>query len=213
MNRKFKALSLSLFAVLALSAVSASGVQANFTSSLGAGIGISGTSTADEFTAFGSTVKCTENSFSGTTTAATSNEITITPQYKNCKFGVFPATVDFTGCDYKFTSTTPEVHVVCPAGKRIDITVFASAAAHTANTPICHIYIGAQTVKGHVYANSGANDVNVSGKVSNIHAIEHRTSAVCPGGEGTEVTTTTAQYDIQAGGIVVKPASGSLRVD
>lgn len=199
-------------AALSCCAVLASAAQANFTSSAGAGIAVTASSSADQLTIFGSVIKCTANKYSGTTVAASTNQVTVTPTYGNCIFGVLPATIDFTGCTYQFTSTSPEAHFLCPAGKRVDVTIFASAASHTANTPICHIFIYSQTVKGNTYANSGVSHVLVGGSVNAIHATEHRTSAVCPG-EATEATTSTAVYHVQPGGVTVAPAAGTLRVD
>lgn len=212
MNYKLKRLGLAAMAALACCAALASAAQANFTASGGAGVGLSGTSSADQFNLFGSALKCTENTFTGTTTAATSNELTITPTYKNCKYGTLPATVDFTGCDYKLTATSPQVHIQCPAGKEIDIRVFASAAAHTAGTPLCHFTIDAQLVGGIVYTNS-AGRIILSGTFAGMHSTEHRTSAVCPNGPSTTVTTTTASYAIQAGGITIVCAVGVISRD
>ena len=193
-----------------MSAVVASAASANFTA---ASYPVTGTatSTADEFKAFGTAVKCTENSFSGTLTES-SSQLTITPTYKNCKFGTLPATVNFEGCDYLFTDVAGEadpVHVICPAGKSIVINVYASAAGHTAGTPICILKVGAQGPLSSVkYQNVENGDVKVTGTVGSIKATQERKSAVCP--TGTE--TSSAEYVIQSAGIIVA-GSGGVNVD
>jgi hypothetical protein len=211
MKRYMRMLGLALLSVGALSAFAAGAAQANFTA---ASYPVTGTatSTADEFKAFGSVVKCTENSFTGTLTGS-STQLDISPTYKTCKFGTLPATVEFTSCFYRFThpaAAAQQVHVLCAVpNDAIHIRVFASHLAHTENKPICHLTIKAQTPNSTnlVIANEG-NDVKVSGKVTEVVATQERTSAVCPAGTETK----TAEYIVQPAGITVQ-GNGGVKVD
>jgi hypothetical protein len=82
------------------------------------------------FTAGGQTITCKgpPTTFSGTISAKT-KELTITPSYKECHTPTgFEATVTMNGCDYLFTTGTKtgeeftgSVHLICPAGKRVEI--------------------------------------------------------------------------------------------
>jgi hypothetical protein len=203
---------LALVSVSLVSGIGAAGVQANFTAA-SYPVTVTATSTADEFKAFGSVVKCTENSFTGTLTESSST-LKISPSYKNCKFGTLPATVEFTSCYYDFTHVgplgLPDIHVLCAVpNDTIHIRVYPDHLKHTQNQPICHLTIKAQTpnTPNLVYTNE-SNDVKVSGKVSEIVATQERTSAVCPAGTETK----TAEYIIQPAGITVQ-GIGGVKVD
>lgn len=112
MNRKLKALSLAL-AVMALTAVSASAAQANFTSDKPHTI-LHGTQVGSHvFTAgsgFGG-ITCATAEFNGTALGTSAEDQTVTPTYANCKDS-FGRTVhiDSSGFTYTFT-TDGTVHV------------------------------------------------------------------------------------------------------
>jgi hypothetical protein len=164
MIRNLKALGLALVAVFAMSAVAASAASAQngiFTSDGPATlIGTqTGAAVENSLTAFGKKLMCKNATYTGHKVNVTpheaipngATEITLTPHYGVCELETFPATVDMNGCDYdlKLTETTPTVadsyfvdaKVTCPVGKHIVVTLFTSAAGHTANNPFCHITI------------------------------------------------------------------------
>lgn len=210
MKRQFKVVGV-LVAVVAMAAVMASGAQAEFTASAYPAE-IEAGSTADVFDAFGSTVKCTSNTFTGSISGPAAS-LTVTPSYNKCTAFGLPATVNFTSCDYNFTTPTSPapspatgiVHIECKnAGDHIDVTIFSSS---THSEVLCHLYVGPQTAEYTISrgTTSGGNkDVNLSGTVSPLVATQERTSILCP--SGTE--TKEAKYTIQSGGITVTRKGG-----
>jgi hypothetical protein len=149
MNRKLKALGMAIAAVMAFAAFAGSASAAEFHSEV-AHTQISGAQVkTDVFTTNAGTVKCSEATYSGTqTTGVTSTQVTAEAKYGGCTaFGFVGATIHMNGCDYLFTSNpNPYLHILCPAGKVIEVT-----------TPSCVITVPAQTV------NSGVTYVNVPG--------------------------------------------------
>jgi hypothetical protein len=173
MIRKHKAFGLALVAVFALSAFVAQGASANPLTVEG---GATGTTfyTGDQdnglhiFHNDGGNVECSTAVFTGTTTGASVNELTITPSYNECKaFGFAKAEVHHNGCNYTFT--TPEtksanevtwnnnqIHIVCNTGNPITITpTFAGVS-------VCTQFVDTQTpTGGHVTGtNAGVNNPN-----------------------------------------------------
>jgi len=201
----------ALVAIIALSAMSASAAQATKFTSANYPATATGSSTADVFDAFGSTIQCTNNTFTSGSLAAASESLTVNASYKNCSaFGALPATVNMTTCDFLFT-TSGKVHVKCTtAGDAIDVNIYASKAAHEeGKAPICIVKIPAQENLGTVtYTNSGSS-VIVKGKVEGIKSTQTRNSFLCPA--GTE--TTTAKYTIQEAGITMTGNNGAISVD
>lgn len=139
MMRKFRVLGLALFAVLAVSAISATASQAHpqFTCSKYP-CTATGTSleNSEEFTTPGGTVTCHASyiieKFTGNNEdiPAATGDVTVTPTYTNCKaFGFLSASVTPNGCDYDFTATEKvaaghyrhHVNITCPTGKAIVI--------------------------------------------------------------------------------------------
>lgn len=210
MIRKLKIVG-ALAAVVAMYAMTTSAAHAQFTSAAYPAT-ITGSSTADAIDMFGTTVKCTEVSFSGTIVAASSTQ-TITAKDKKCTGGGVPTTVDFTSCDYVLHKILfpifSRTSIVCSkAGDSIDIYTY-STSAHT--TGLCHISIPAQTEKtGFTLSNTEGGTITMSGSVGGITATQSRTNAVlCPPGTHTE----TATYTIQAGGIKLSGNNGAISVD
>jgi hypothetical protein len=204
-----------LAAIIALSAMSASAAQATKFTSAKYPATATGTSTGDVFTAFGSSVKCTNNSFTSSSLTEASEEITIIPHYTNCTaFGTLPATVDINNCKYVFR-TSGLVDIADQTGKTctsITVTIWASNSAHLAgNTPVCILHIPKQTGLGTVSYTSNANGtLTVSGTVEKVTATQTRNSALlCPAG----THTSEAKYAIQAGGIVMTGNNGAISVD
>jgi hypothetical protein len=152
MNRKIKAMGLTLVAVFALSAVavsSASATPPKFTASAYPASGGGSQIGTHKVTFDGFITTCEVATFSGTLVAA-SSEITIAPKYEKCKTAGVASTVTLNGCDYKFTLTTTgvpnlaTVDLVCPAGQDITIDVGNPAS------PACIIHVTPFTAVEHV---------------------------------------------------------------
>jgi hypothetical protein len=128
------------------------------------------------FTLNEKTLWCENVTFHATIKSATENEsVTVTPNYEACHAnpGKIPVTVNTTGCDYVFHGGEEEgaghfingkVDLKCPEGATgIHIFVYASAAKHTANEPLCTYTITPQSLGGGgaagqiTYTNTPAN--------------------------------------------------------
>jgi hypothetical protein len=160
---KIKSLGLSLVAVFAIGAVSASVASAQngiFTSDGPATLIGTQTGVANEnsITAFSKTVTCPNATYTGHKVNVTPHEpipsgatqATLTPHYGVCasNTGAFPTTIDMNGCDYVISigETTGiadqyflSTQITCPTGQHIVITLFTTASGHTANTPFCNL--------------------------------------------------------------------------
>ena len=199
MPRNLKALGLALVAVLAMSAVVASAAQANdnFTAATYPAT-LSGTAgfAAVGLDAFGTEVTCPETKFSAPLAGA-SETLVATPTFPQtfaspCHVGTLPATVTINACKFRFHmgATTAGVAAVtsdltCETGD-VEIDVYASEAAHTAGTPICHITFKGGTENQGLTGGkvkNGTNDLVIEGAVEGIHVTQVRTSAIaCPTG-------------------------------
>jgi hypothetical protein len=148
MNRKLKALGLALVVVFAMSAVVASAASAKQLHS-GSTTGIThltGTqigATNQLHLENGTPVKCTTALFDATYNGTTVSELTVTPTYSGCTAAGQKAEIHMNGCTYTITTPagsadayTATVHLVCPAGKDVVITV---------PTAGCTVTIQAQT--------------------------------------------------------------------
>ncbi len=181
MSRNLKALGLALIAVLALSAVAAGAAQAEtpIVSEL-ASPGVTNldakdvTGTEDgklaRLTIGGGVrfVECTEsNQLTLNPIVGSATTLTATPHYEKCfsnGLSTVPATVTHNGCTLTLTATKEnaekkvlgDVTIDCPAGKTIEVHVYESAAAHTANKSFCTYTIGPQTLTGATITTAGA---------------------------------------------------------
>jgi hypothetical protein len=173
MNRKLKALGLALAAVMAMAAFASPASAAEFHSEV-AHTEIKGEQeeALDVFTTNAGTVKCNTATYTGTTSAVTTSEITVTPAYSNCTaFGFVNTPIDTNNCHYTFTSnpgTPPVMHIVCPSAP-ITVTAFN-----------CWVTVGSQTVNsGITYTNSGvgsARDITVDKTISGLTYTQHSKS-------------------------------------
>jgi hypothetical protein len=136
MKRNLKTLGLALAAVFAFSAVAASAASAHYVFTPGAnpaivtGSQIGGKATNFfQITSTGAKVECEHADYIGTTEGLEVNEVKVHPTYTECSaLGSFAATIDTKGCDYLLTGETDleehgKVHVICNAGKSIQITI------------------------------------------------------------------------------------------
>jgi hypothetical protein len=197
MSRKSKA-ALVVVSILALGAISVPGAgAAQFTSTGGKyPVSLTGSSTADVFDAFGSQVKCTNNTFTASL-AAPSEEINEVASFSNCTAFGLPATVTFECCFKKRSDGTIVIAAVV-------IHIYASTPH---GSPICTVTVPKQGPLGKVtYTNNANGTVTVSGTVGGITATQVRNSIFCPAG----THTTSAAYTIQPGGIVMSGKVGGV---
>jgi len=149
MSKRAKALAGIVVAVIALSALTAANASAAkfFHSEAEHTLYTASGTTKHVFSTPAMSTTCGRVTGTATSTTKTFTEITATPVYTECvaeawgsKFNV---TVNFNGCDYKFTSEegTP-IHIECPAGKSITI-----------SGPGCTVTVPAQTVNAASYEN------------------------------------------------------------
>jgi hypothetical protein len=196
MTRKFKTLGVALFAVLALTAVSASAASAaNYTAS-----GYPTTGTAEStvgnntVTTEAGTIEC--KTHMEATLAAPSPTLTVKAAVTNCRaFGFLEATVQMNTCDYLFTEPkliktheyTAAVHVKC--------TNAASPITITAAT--CKLTIGEQSPSGHVIIinDTAAGDVKVRAAMSGIKYTVVTDGFGCPfAGTGAKTGATATHH-------------------
>jgi hypothetical protein len=101
------------------------------------------------------TVTCKTITLSGTQSTKTTSELSFAVKMESCTaFGFIAVPIHWNGCEFKFTSGGA-AHIICPAGKPIEITV-----------PGCTYLIGAQTP-------GGSATYTTSGSAPNRHIIEH----------------------------------------
>lgn len=188
MIRKYKALGLALMAVFAFGAFSAQGASATpltVEPSNLAKVFITGTTDTvggihKLSLGGGLSVECTHALYKGSATVVSGavNEITLTPEYTGCKaFGFATADVKHNGCTYTLTTPTKivggvtwhpsQIHVICPAGKKIEITPTSFGAS------VCTVSIGEQTptaghLVGHNAGTSSAMDITDEATVEGI---------------------------------------------
>jgi hypothetical protein len=197
MTRKFKTLGVALFAVLALTAVSASAASAvSYTAgaypTTGTGESAVGN---DTFTTEAGNVEC-KSHFEGTL-AAPSTSLTVKAKYSSCRaFGFLEGTVAMNSCDYLFTEPkliktheyTASVHVKC--------TNPASPITITAAT--CKATVGEQSPGGHVIITNDtvAGDVKVRATVTGINYTVVTDGFGCPfAGTGAKTGATYLQHN------------------
>jgi hypothetical protein len=156
MKHRFKALGTAVVSVLALSAIAASAASAAELHSAVHPQTINGTqSTGHVFTTNSGTVSCKKASFTGTTSASTSTNTTVSPDYNECTaFGFINVPIHENGCGY--ISGAREIE--CPEGKKMEITA-----------PFCTTTIGPQTLAG------GMSFANNAGKTDVIATINIKT--------------------------------------
>jgi len=191
MIRNLKALGLALAAILALSAVSASGVSAatepiaKFSCSTYP-CSLSGEQPAaekHEFVTAAGAVECELAIFQSSTISEAATGLTVTPTYEECVLHnaltgtTDPATVTMNGCDYKFTihyhetkkgagvkadEYSGDVDIVCPAEKAIEIHVFKAADEEHKEATKCTYHIKEQAVDNIDYKDETSGAIEVT---------------------------------------------------
>jgi hypothetical protein len=202
MTRNIKALGLAVVAVLALSAVAASGAQAASFMSSEAGATLNGTQTNTNIfeVSGGRQITCTSVTFSGTASGTESAEQEVSPSYSGCHSSILggeeiPATVTLNGCTFLFHATTTitaseisaHVHIICPAGHSIEVHVYANSTKHNENKPLCTYSIppadNLETVR---ISNGANNDLNINAMVGVPYTRVSGNSTNCGPASGTE---------------------------
>jgi hypothetical protein len=122
---------------------------------------------------------CNTLSGHGTAKNKTEEDVTLTEiKYNTCSVNGSPGvTVDMNGCEYTFTSKGggvndgANVHVLCPVGKKIEVTVPGG----------CTFSIAAQTPTGNGigYHNEGVTPARTITVTANVHGIVTTASAGC----------------------------------
>lgn len=205
MTRKFKVIGLALVAVLAMSAVVASSASATEFTAASYPVALSGSQpegALHEFEVGSGNVKCTTATFTGTGSAATTTQ-TITPHYTGCTAFGLSATVTLNGCDYLFHSQASglngTVDIVCSGSNEIKIDTAGG---------LCDTHVKPQTGLGGItFANNG-NHIDVTAKVTTIHAVVTG-KFLCP------VTTSTKTYTDSkyTGTVTLKGDNGATKID
>lgn len=210
MTRNFKALGLVLVAVLALSAVAAQAASAQGKLTSDGPVTLVGQVTGpvaeNSFTMFGGSTVCPTLNIGGHEVAATphklvpngATQVTITPHFGPCTSLGFPSTIDMNGCDLVFDlKETTVLHTYrvtvtyeCDVGKKPVVTIFSSAAKHTANEPFCQLEITPKTDPGiqNVTARDTTNgNIDITGTIEGLEAHKKSPtgSILCP----SETTT------------------------
>lgn len=197
MARNLKALGLALFAVFALGAVAASAASAQVGKLTSDGpVTLFGSQTGgmekNALVAFGGETTCTKASYTAHKYNVTPHDvipsgessITITPNYGSCVYRNGPtawfATYDMNGCDFalhlgttkaanEYNTTTT---IVCPVGQHITVTLFTTAAEHTAKNSFCHFTLTEKVAgyPGLIATDTKNGKVDLNGTVENITA-------------------------------------------
>lgn len=172
MIRNLKVLGLAFAAVFAMTAVVASSATAHYEfTSPSAGTTLTGEQVGTHtFTTGGQTIQCVTATFEGETTAAVTEEVTITPTYAGCTYAAGAKTADVTmnGCTYILKGKTTgtghgEIYVECPAGKVIEVHLTSFNGAET-----CTLTIHTQAAtQGYTATNNGHHvDIHATGRVT-----------------------------------------------
>jgi hypothetical protein len=198
MTRNLKALGLAIVAALALTALvvsSASATNPQFHSE-DAHTNITGEQEVrNTFSVNAGTIHCSTATFEGTSSLATTTQLTIAPTYKSCNLTTvtletLEAVVDMNGCHYLFTSNG-EVHLNCPS------------APIRVTAPLCTVTVHPQTVKSVDYVNVGEGKTRSVTVTSTATSLAYTQSSFCPTGGGSfnngtyagSVTTTCAETE------------------
>jgi len=162
MTRKLKALWLTVVAAFAMTAVLASGAQAQVKVTVGASPAwLTGSQVGShKFTVHnnGPIITCEQVTFTATVKSG-DTEVTIVPSYSACTAAIgaenFPVTITLNDCDLLFhggievSSTTfseGEIDLRCSAGKVVEIHIYKKAP-HTVENELCALTITEQLNK------------------------------------------------------------------
>jgi len=219
MIRNLKGIGLALIAVFALTALVSSAAQAEVTFTAGANPAVltgeqikTSEHTDHTFTVGSRVITCESAIFEGTS-ATPAKSLTIEPTYSLCTAtGGLPATVTMNECDYVFNQPvfnagagdyTGTVNLKCPAGKRVEVHIYSSAANHAAGSSICTVTVlPFENLGSNTYQNIAGNPdhVHVTTEVKNIPVEIHGSALLCGSGTTSVYTgaTTVKAYKDEA---------------
>lgn len=206
-NLKMLASAFAVVLVMGIVVISSASAHYTFTSPV-SNTTTTGTQVGNqELVIAGQTIKCTVAKYSSTVSGTEFTEVTIIPFYEGCSYAAGAKTVGVTvnECTYRMTGVTQAsghgtVHVVCAAGKVIEIHLTNFSGAET-----CTLTVASQTVsEGYTAVNNGEH-VTITG-TSTVKATPHG-KAGCPlliSGKFTGITTLEGFKDGEAHGAASK---------
>lgn len=180
-------------------------------------------SSEDLFTAFGSSIKCTESEYDGELSKASAS-FELAPTYKACTGpGGLPVLATSNGCKYRFNlkeetaeaQFSTEVDLVCPAGAAgLQFHLYLNHTNLTSNVSMCTFTIPPQTgLKSATLKNSGNNILLEKASVEGIKVKVHRNNVFCVS-SGTENETSSGIYHInKAATLSGTSGGGSVKID
>lgn len=141
------------------------------------------------------TFSCSTVTFEGTQVAATSEQITLAPNYNKCiVFGFIEVPVHENGCHYTGTVGPGLMHLNCPE-KPMEVTV-----------PGCTVTFGSQTMATADFNNNASDtDINLVATFSGLDYTQHDEGITCTGGSfenGQYIGTSTFTGQNTVGGAV-----------
>jgi len=125
--------------------------------------------------------------FTGSSATGTDKTLTVTADYKDCKVGGMPATINMNGCDYLITQPTKldvgeftsKVDLECDESESMVIQVFLMGGVTSHSFKLCEITIGPAEELGHIIllneenGPNGKDDITVKIELEKINYERH----------------------------------------
>jgi hypothetical protein len=214
-NRKFKALGLSLFAMFALSIGGASAAHAvEWTpEKYPANVTAQSAGVAEWGMGNGSRRISCASKHTGVIDYQTKASLVVAPEYSGCiSTGGLPVTIATNGCSYTWTVsslTAGTQSIGCPEGKEVSVNVYANATKQKEGITTCEYTFGSQaTLGGFSHSNKGegtgryvAMTMNVSIKAKSLKG----SKLLCGAAAGESFWISTAGNIDAVGGDVWGP--------
>lgn len=229
MIRNLRTLGLTVMAVLALGAVSASGAQAElakFTAPEGYPILLKGEQLGANLMSIASgvrTISCASMILQGSLAAESAASEGITAEYGECTGnGETSATINMTGCTYTLTltSTRPtsgtgkgKFAVSCASSTGIDIRIYSKGVEHAEGKELCRYRVPPQTLSGELEwhnrnVGTATEDIELTLTGVGVSALEVDKGTVIACGKSAPPSgTTTGSY---SGNMTVTGSSGGV---
>ncbi len=207
--RKFKALALTLVAVLAMSAVAASAAQAAPVITGSGAVHATGSEIGEQFSIDGITFTCKVTHYTGTAVNGSST-LRVTPTWTECRLGeAIPLTITTHECHYLYHLTqkdlapavyTAHMDIECTNGKPITM---------VSTNPKCKLEINSQTNLTTVEFTNDATDLTFKPNLTGTTATVTEDGFLCP---FTGVGVKTGGTYKSTSPITLTAAAGSLQV-
>ncbi len=205
--RKFKALALTLVAVLAMSAVAASAAQAAPVITGSGAVHATGEKIGEQFIIDGVTITCSVSHYTGTLTNGSST-LRLTPTYTECSIGeAIPATITTHECHYLFHFSKKDAGSVYTSN--IDVECTGKPITIVSTNPKCVMVVASQAGLGTVEGTNDATDFTIRPTVSGITGTVTEDGFLCP---FTSVSVKTGGVYKSSSGITLTAGSGSAQV-